>query len=221
MPPPRAETIAALRRSLSGQGLLVEPAARVGNPTGFAALDAAVGGWPAPGLAEVVGAPGSGRLGLLLPLLARLSGAGRWVALVDILERLYPPAIPAVERARLLLVRPGAERALWAAEQLAACGDVPVVVLLDPLPVGRAGYRLLRAAEQGGGLVAVLAERSEQPLPASLRIEAQGVSPGALRVRVLRAPGRHGEGRVLELELSAISCQPSARNRAPGALGPR
>jgi hypothetical protein len=196
----RAETIAALRRSLTDQGLLVEPAARVANPTGFAALDAAVGGWPAPGLAEVVGQPGTGRLGLILPLLARLGAAGRWVALVDVLERLYPPAIREVEQSRLLLVRPGAERALWAAEQLAACGDVPAVVLLDPLPVGRAGYRLLRAAEEGGGLVAVVGERSEQALPASLRLEAQGAPPGALCVRVLRAPGRHGEGRVLELE---------------------
>jgi len=197
----RASALAELRRSLGAQGLLAAPSPPPGRPTGFAALDAAVGGWPAPGLVELSGPPGSGRLGLLLPLLARCTRAGQVVAVVDVLERFYPPGLPELDGSRVLLLRPGAERALWAAEQLAASGAVPVAVLLDPLPVGRAGYRLLRAAEQGGGLVAVLGEKSEQGLPASVRVEALGSEPGLLRARVLRAPGARQPGRGLALPI--------------------
>jgi hypothetical protein len=193
----RATALAELRRTLTSRGALVAPAARGGVPTGFAALDA-IAGWPAPGLAELVGQPGAGRMGVLLPLLARSTQAGRWVVVVDVLERLHPPGLTGVAWNRLLVVRPGAERALWVTEQLGAAG-LPVVVLLDPLPVGRAGFRLLRAAEQGGGTVVVVSERSEQSLPASLRLEALGQAPGILRTRVARAPGRHHPGRALEL----------------------
>ncbi len=200
----RAAALAELRRTLSTQGALVDPTPRGGVPTGFAPLDATVG-WPVSGLAELCGLPGSGRMGLLLPLLARSTSAGRWVAIIDVLGRLHPPGLVGVAWSRLLVVRPGAERAVWAAEQLAASGDVPVVALLDPMPVGRAGYRLLRAAEQGSCTVVVVGERSEQSLPASLRLQALGHGRGTLRVRVVRAPGRHLAGRELELP-------------APGAL---
>jgi len=151
-------------------------------------------------LAEIAGLPGTGRLGLLRPLLARCGRLEQHAAVVDVLERFHPPGLPDLCWARLLLVRPGAERAVWVAEQLAACGDVPVVILLDPPPVGQAGYRLLRAAEQGGGLVAVIAERSDPQLPAGLRLEACGVRPGALTVRVLRAPGHGAPARCLDLQ---------------------
>jgi protein ImuA len=201
MLPSRAASLAELRQRMAGRGLLVSPEVRVAQPTGFAALDTAVGGWPAPGLAEVVGPPGAGRLGLLRPLLARCGRLGQHVALVDVLERFHPPGLPDLCWERLLIVRPGAERAGWAAEQLAACGDVTVVVVLDPLPAGPAGYRLLRAAEQGGGLVVVVAERSEQGLPASLRLAACGVRPGGMVVQVLRAPGPRAPGRRLELAI--------------------
>jgi protein ImuA len=201
MPPSRSNALAELRRTLAAQGALVDPTPRAGEPTGFSALDA-IAGWPSPGLAEVVGQPGTGRMGLVLPLLARHSQAGRWVAIIDVLGRLHPPGLIGVAWPRLLLVRPGAERAVWAAEQLAASGAVAAVVLLDPMPVGRAGFRLLRAAEQGGATVLVLGERREQSLPASLRLEALGHGPGALRVRVHRAPGRHHPDRPLELPAS-------------------
>ena len=201
MPSSRAAALAALRRTLSSQGALVDPEPRGGVPTGFASLDA-ISGWPSPGLAEIVGLPGAGRMGLLLPLLARTTHAGRWVALIDVLGRLHPPGLIGLSWSRMLVVRPGAERAVWVAEQLAAAGAVPVVVLLDPLPVGRAGYRLLRAAEQGGSTAVVVGERREQSLPASLRLEALGHGPGSLRVCLHRAPGRHQPGRELELSAS-------------------
>ncbi len=201
----RATALAVLRRQLESKGLLSAPVSRQGATTGLPALDAVVGGWPRPGLAEIAGLPGSGRLGLVLPLLSSSSWAGRPVAIVDVLERLHPPGLPQLAWSHLLVVRAGVERAAWAAEQLAGSGGVAATVLLDPGPLGRAGYRLLRAAEQGGSTVLVLAERAEQSLPASLRLQTLGSADGRLRFRVLRARGRGAGERVLELPLGAYS----------------
>lgn len=151
---------------------------RPSRPTGLPSLDAAVGGWPAPGLAEVHGRPGTGRLSLVLPTLRDLmvgDGArpGQAVAVVDPVGWLHPPGLPDLPLERLLVVRPGA-RGLWAAEQLARSGAVPLVLLLDPPPLGRSARRLLHAAEAGSCTVIVVDEQHDTSLPASLRIETLG-----------------------------------------------
>ena len=53
------------------------------TPTGIAALDAHIGGWPQPGIAHIHGAIGSGRMGLVLPAMQAHTQAGRTVAVVD------------------------------------------------------------------------------------------------------------------------------------------
>ena len=165
----RAAILAELRRKLAATTPVV--VAPVGLPTGLAALDRAIGGWPSPGLSAVVGAAGSGRLGLLLPAMIALTCAGRTVAVVDAPGWLNPPGLPGLALTHLLLIRAGAGQAAWAAEQLARSGALPLVVLLDPPPLGRSGRRLQHAAEAGRCAVVVLSERADADLPAALRLE--------------------------------------------------
>jgi len=162
--------------------------------TGLPALDARTAGWPRPGLALIQGAAGSGRLGVVLPALGRLSRSGRSVAIVDPVGWLHPPGLVGVVLERLLLVRPGTGRAVWAAEQLARCGGVPLVVLLDPPPLRSGGRRLLHAAEAGDSTVVVVSEAPQQGLPASLSL--QSTHPGEVWVRRGGRGGRTGPVRL-------------------------
>jgi len=198
MSPPQASALAELKQRLESQGLVRYAAPGV-LESGLRALDARVGGWPCPGVAEISGAPGAGRLGPLLPALERESQAGRPVAVVDVLERLHPPGLPRVCWPRLLLLRPGPERAHWATEQLLRSGALILTVLLDPAPVRRAGYRLLRAAEQGRSALVVVSEAPDAGLPASLRMAVAGWRAGRQRLRLLRARGLRGGERLIEI----------------------
>ena len=214
MPAPSA-ALAALKSSLEARGLLVGVPEPRAIPSGHPALDAAVGGFPRPGVVEVAGLPGSGRLGVLLPALARETRAGRAVAVVDALGRLHPPGLPGVAWSRLLLVRPGPEQAPWAAEQVLRSGAVPLVVLLDPAPFGRSGWRLLRAAEEGDAVLAVVAEAPDPGLPATLRLAPRFI-PGRGTLAVRLAGGRRvREGRVIDLGVPAplVFCPPDPGGR--------
>jgi len=164
----RQEKVDALRAHLARIAPARPP--RVGLPSGLPALDQAVGGWASAGLSEVVGRAGSGRLSLVLPALRALTEQGRPVAIVDPVGWLHPPGLDLVLD-RLLLVRPGA-RALWATEQLVRSGALPLVLLLDPPPLGRGGRRLLHAAEAGGCALIVLTEHLDTRLQPSLRLES-------------------------------------------------
>ena len=160
--------------------------------TGIASLDARTQGWPRPGLALVQGAAGSGRLGVVLPALGRLSRSGRTVAIVDPVGWLHPPGLVGVALERLLVIRLGACRSAWGSEQLARCGGVPLVVLLDPPPLRSGGRRLQHAAEAGDSTVVVLSEAPQRGLPASLALETP--RPGEAWIR---RGGRGGHtGRV-------------------------
>lgn len=107
-----------------------------GVPTGFAALDEALPwrGWPPHSLSEVLTAqPGVG-LGLLLPMLIRLSRrevqeSRRWLLLVDPPFIPYAPALAAqgLELEQFLVVQGGAD-GFWAMEQGLRSGDCAVVV---------------------------------------------------------------------------------------------
>jgi hypothetical protein len=207
----KAARLARLRAVLASRDAAVHPdllGSRT-EPTGMAALDRAVGGWPWPGVAEVTGLLGSGRLAAVLPLLGRLSRGGQHVAVVDVLGRLYPPGLEGVWLPFLLVVRPGADRAVWATAQILGSGAVAATVLLDPIGIGAAaGHRLLHAAEEGRSLLVVVNEQSEPRLPASLRLQARGTREGRTRLRVLKCrKGREG----LEIDLER---HPEASPRA-------
>ena len=96
--------------------------------TGHPQLDAQLpgGGWPLGRLSEILLPQiGMGEIELLLPLLARRTQAGQLLVYV---RPPCPPCIPALARAgialdRLLLIAAASEReALWATEQILACG---------------------------------------------------------------------------------------------------
>lgn len=199
MPPLPAAQRPAVLAELRAR--LAAPRVSAGRlPAGLPELEGWLGGWPAPGLTEVVGVPGSGRLSLLLPALAALTRRGRPVVVVDAMEEVYPPgwASSGVDLAQLWVVRPGLDRAAWVAEQAAAAGSVDAVVLLDAPRLGRQSVRLGRACERGGSSLFVVAEEAEAELPAALRLHVQGYVEGRLHVQCTRSrDGRQvGERRL-------------------------
>ena len=147
------------------------------QPTGHAQLDALLpgGGWQLAALNEILlGAPGSGELQLLLPLLARLTQAGERVVLVGAPAVPFAPAWQAagVVLAQVSLLQvSGAER-LWAAEQCLRSGSCGAVLCWPEQADDRALRRLQVAADSGQTLAFVLRHRraADNPSPAALRL---------------------------------------------------
>lgn len=191
-----------------------EAAAEPGLPTGFDVLDAALpgGGWPFPGLVEILSArPASGGgLRLLLPVLARLSREPRWLIWVAPPYQPYAPALQAAGLAlrQVMLVdlateAPGADGAarstaaaqtdvLWTFEQalrFPGCG----AALLWPQEIDALGLRRLQLACEAGGTLGVLfrpAACAAQASPAALRLLLQAQADGsALDLTVLKCRG--------------------------------
>ena len=134
-------------------------------PTGLPALDAEIKGWPVPGLTEISGQAGSGRIKLCLPSLARLSLQHR-IGIVDPLHQIYPPGWSDVRLENLLLIRPPLERAAWSAEQLARSGCFALVGLLDPPRLGRTAARLAHACEHGSCALLIWTTEGDVRTPA-------------------------------------------------------
>lgn len=187
----RASILAELRQKLAATAPPLTETEHL--PSGVPGLDAVTGGFPRPGITAIVGAAGSGRLGWVLPALRRLTEEDARVAIVDTQGWLNPPGLPGVNLDRLILVRPGAAQALWAAEQLARSGALGLTILLDPPPLGRAGRRLRHAVEAGHSALVVVSDRADPDLAAGLRLET--ASPGTARL----ARGGGG-GRVISLD---------------------
>lgn len=143
-------------------------------PTGIPALDEHIEGWPCPGVVAIHGAAGTGRIGLILPAIQSHTQAGRVVAIVDPVGWLHPPGLPDIHLQHLMLVRCGAERAAWATAQLASSGALPLIILLDPPPLGRGANRMMHAAEIGQSTIAVLTERPEAHLCTPIRLRTLG-----------------------------------------------
>ncbi|ULQ45992.1 translesion DNA synthesis-associated protein ImuA [Flagellatimonas centrodinii] len=163
-------------------------------PTGFAALDASLpgGGWPLGALSEVLhAAPGCGELRLVLPLLARLSQAGRPLALVAPPLTPYAPgwAQAGVVLSRLVVVDAEGHGVVDAASQLLQAGASTVCLWqarLDDTDV----RRLSLAAETAGAPLLWMRQGRGADLQSSaalrLRVQRQG---SGLQVDVLKVRG--------------------------------
>ena len=187
-------------------------------PTGFAALDARLpnAGWPLGALVEVLcRESGIGELSLLLPALAELSRAQRWLAWIAPPHHIAIPALEArgVDPAQILLVRCASQNeALWAAEQALRSGACGAVLLWLQAAFSNGarrtdGFRALRrlqlAAEAGNSLGVVFRDGAA----------ARGASPAALRL--LLTPHQRG------LQLSVLKSRGGPRVTVcldPGAV---
>lgn len=163
--------------------------------TGHAPLDRLLGGgWPQGALTELLSKhSGIGEMRILLPALANIS-RNRWVVLVNPPYVPYAPALAnhGLNLKQLLVVRPGAQDRLWAAEQClrsAACGAV--LSWFDDLDFRRS-RRLQLAAEAGQSCGFVFRQRdSSEATAAALRLSLNG-SNSALQLAVLKKRGALG-----------------------------
>jgi hypothetical protein len=206
-----------------------ERAARGRLPTGWAALDAQLGGgWPAGELAELVG---RGRSTLALAAVARAQAAGQPVAWVDG-SGTFCPAACGVDLSRLTLVRPPAARparakgagrtrepaaraarergvaspALLAADLLLRSRAFGLLVL--DLPGGRpplaSWFRLARQAARAGTVLLLLGG-------------AEGAVAGSAAGLTLRVGWRHAPAASWEPAPPPVLELMIARARGPGA----
>jgi protein ImuA len=175
-------------------GSLARPIAVL--PSGFPTLDRELpgGGWPRQALTEVLhDAAGIGELGLILPALAALTGAGRravWIAPPHVP---YAPALAAagVDLVNLLVIRPqNRYYALWAAEQALRSGSCHLLAGWLP-KVRYAELQRLAVAAEGGHAAAFvfrpLAAAAESS-PACLRLALEPAGP-ELGVHILKRRG--------------------------------
>jgi hypothetical protein len=137
------------------------------HPTGLAAVDALIGGgFPSGCLSEIAGPLSSGRTSIAQALLAQMTRAGEWVALVDAADAFDPLSAEAagVALERVLWVRPeGAEQAARVCARLLEVRGFSVLALdlarplrgTAPLPTS-AWQKLARAAAASGTALGVL-----------------------------------------------------------------
>ena len=167
--------------------------------TGWPELDRLLpgGGWPAGALTELYcPVEGIGEFSLLLPLIARLTGAGKRVVLVS------PPHVPysqalserGVKLDKLVLLSPQSARdTLWAAEQTLRCAAVGLVVAWSQRAHDRELRRLQLAAETSGAAMIVYRPLREARTfsPAALRVLVKPAGIASLELEVLKSRGGH------------------------------
>lgn len=191
-----------LWRGAVADGLPVEP-------TGRAALDRLLpgGGWPLGALTELLHEQsGIGELQLILPALARLTQAGRRVALVQTphLPHPVPLAQAGVDLNQLIWVEaPDLRGACWAAEQLLKSGSVGALASWA-VPRDETGLRRLQLAAEEGAALAFLyrpLRAAAQFSPAALRLVLQHAQ-GEFQIKPLKRRGAPA-GRALQPEVLA------------------
>lgn len=171
--------------------------------TGYQVLDNQLGGlgWPRGALSEcLLDNPGIGELHLLLPLMQRLSRAGKTVFWLNPPHTPYAPALARegvnLDQVVVIDTDDGGDF-LWTLEN---CLRSPVTGLVMAWPgklAAREVRRLQLAAEAGSNVCVLFRERQyvEQNSPAALRLELEPGTQQALRIRVLKRrgswPGQH------------------------------
>ena len=191
----RAETLRQLTQlcNLNPDGV-APPAVEA---SGFAEFDAALpgGGWQSGTIVELMPAEtGIGELRLLMPALARITQADRYIALIS---PPYIPFAPALERhgiqlERLLVIRAQKnEDALWAFEQTLRCRSFGAVLAWPTVVKDREVRRLQLAAEAGRstGFLYRSPAAALEASPAALRLQLSANPEGCLDLRILKCRG--------------------------------
>src|SRR3954462_3429272 len=163
---------------------------------GFACLDEQLpgGGWPRAGLSELLAdAEGIGELALVLPALARLTGAGKRVIWVGPPHIPYAPALAAAGRdpVNLLVVRPASRReALWATEQALRAGSCHALAAWLPKARYAELQRLAVAAQASRAAAFIFRARAAraESSPACLRLALEPAG-AALAVHIMKRRG--------------------------------
>jgi hypothetical protein len=206
----RAETLQHLAWRCSTGRAVTAP---VVEASGWTELDAVLpgGGWQAGTVVELMpAATGIGELRLLLPALARITGAGRHVALIA------PPYIPfapalaqhGVRLERLLVIQ--AQRAddiLWAAEQSLRCRSFGAVLAWPATIRDREVRRLQLAAEAGGstGFLYRSVDAAREASPAALRLKLRRADNNELQIDVLKCRGGRS-GQSIKVDAPCSGC---------------
>jgi hypothetical protein len=179
-------------------------------PTGVSEVDSLTGGIPRSGMTEIYGPASSGRMSLLVSILAQATFRQEYCALIDACGGFDPEGAEAagVHLPNVLWVRCGgnAEHALKAADLLVQAGGFSVVVMdlsgLDTRDAQRISlaswFRLRHAAEKARSSFVVVANE----------VNAKSCSTLQLALRPLRA---HWSGKLFDgISAAALSAK-SAR----------
>jgi hypothetical protein len=153
-------------------------------------------------------AQGIGELSLVLPALARVTHANRYLAWIA------PPWLPcpaALAQAgivleRLLLVRADTPSSLWAAEQLLRCPHIGAVLAWPVVLDDRQVRRLQLAAEAGGGCGMLYrpAAAASTPSPAALRLRLHAADAG-IGIHIQKSRGGHARALVVHTASAAAA----------------
>ncbi len=172
-------------------------------PTGFAALDACLGGgWPLGSLTEILYRhEGIGEISLLLPSLAAISRENRWIIWIAPPYLPYPPALARsrMQLSRLLWIEGGRDdETWWALEQSLQSRDCGAVLFWQGVRTHGQWRRLQHAVVRGGSF-AVWLHPADLPgafVPA-LRLGLEPAAQESLLVHVLKRRGGWASGPVV------------------------
>ncbi|HLF97456.1 MAG TPA: translesion DNA synthesis-associated protein ImuA [Methylococcaceae bacterium] len=161
--------------------------------TGFAELDALLpgGGWPLGSVMEI-GLPcwGAGELRLLLPAMAALAQAGRWIAWVAPPYQPYAPGLiqAGIDLAYFLAVEAREGDIPWSLEKILRSGRCGMALAWPERLADHQARRLQLAAEEGGALAVLFPLQTGGARHAALRLALRPAGEG-LRVEILKCRG--------------------------------
>ncbi|MDH5649820.1 MAG: translesion DNA synthesis-associated protein ImuA [Gammaproteobacteria bacterium] len=195
--------------------------------TGFPDLDALLpgGGWPQGTLTEILmPQEGVGALSIVMPALAKLSQAKRWLAWVAPPYIPYAPAMVSagVDLSRVLLVHPRATvDGLWAVEQALRSGTCGAVLAWLAGGESNTLRRLQLAAEAGNswGILFRPEHVARQASPAAVRLKLRAASRG-VDINVIKRRGGWATG-PLHLEVDRVMAMSAPAPAPSGYLHSR
>lgn len=167
------------------------------EPTGYQVLDNHLGGlgWPRGALSEcLLDAPGIGELQLVLPLMQRLTQAGKTVFWLNPPHTPYAPALAreGVDLKQVVMAHTNDNGdLLWTLENCLRSAVTGLVLAWPGKLAARDIRRLQLAAEAGSNICVLFRNRklAGQSSPAALRLELEAGEHQDLRINVLKRRG--------------------------------